>query len=170
MTGIVGGIGAKSGVVGYAGFQETFYPVRPPTHYGATHANLNTAHSPIIGSGNMENWNQYCNGVIPANFSKILDMNFWMYATQTDTNQNIQFAWKAASHAQVYNTHSLAATATGAFNQVNTYIYTKSLMSIGSSSFENVVSANDVFGMEFQETASAATHGLGVLIKYELKN
>ena len=173
MSGIIGGVGAKSGIIGFAGVQESYYPVRPPTHYGATYANLNTDLSPIIGSGNMENWHQYCNGVIPSNFSKVVDMHFWMYNVQADTGQNIKFAWKLAGHNELHTTHSLSSTASGAFDQVLNKIYKVNLMSVGGSSaayFENLVSANDVFGMEFQESASASTHGLGVLIKYELKN
>ncbi len=125
----------------------------------------------FLVTGNAAGSDACClSGVAPAGITSVSSMYLWWVCTDAiGSAPTLQFAWNIAANGQLVGAHSQSATtmsnvaAVGALEIQRVDI----LNETGSNDFEDLIAANDAFGMRFQSTHSTIpVQFIGVSIKW----
>ena len=123
----------------------------------------------FLVSGNAAGSDACClSGVAPAGITSVSSMYLWWICTDA-TTPTLQFAWNIAANGQQHNAHYMDPTtlsnvaAVGALEIQRVDI----LNETGSNDFEDLIAANDAFGMKFTSThPTVPVQFIGVAIKW----
>jgi hypothetical protein len=121
-------------------------------------------------SQDIQNSAAYAVGVAPKGFASVVEMYWWWIPAQSGTNNYTHtFSWNIAASGQAIDNHSLSATAVvSSLSKAQNNLQRTDLMSTGSSGsrFEDVIAADDIFGLEMANSLSLAIRSIGIAITW----
>ena len=121
-------------------------------------------------SQDIQNSAAYAVGVAPKGFTSVVEMYWWWIPAQSGTNNYTHsFGWTIAASGQAIDNHSLSATAfVSSLSKAQNNLQRSDMMNVGSSGsrFEDVIAADDIFGLEVSNSLSLAIRSIGIAITW----
>ena len=124
----------------------------------------------LPASQDIQNAGAYAVGVAPKGFASVVEMYWWWIPAQSGTNSYTHtFGWNIAASGEALDNHSLSGTAVvSSLSKAQNNLQRTDLMSTGSagSRFEDVIAADDIFGLEVHNSLSLAIRSIGIAITW----
>ena len=121
-------------------------------------------------SQDIQNSAAYAVGVAPKGFTSVVEMYWWWIPAQSGTNNYTHsFSWNIAASGQAIDNHSLSRTEfVSSLSKAQNNLQRSDMMNVGSSGsrFEDVIAADDIFGLEVYNSLSLAIRSIGIAITW----
>ena len=135
-----------------------FKPSASPSGYGTYVATLNVQSGSAV-----------INGTAPTGFSSVVSGYVWFITANSGTvTYSANMEWQISSSSNNYNQHALTATALYSQSSAQNKIWRKSIIGIGTDGqrFEQVIAADDVFGINVAPSTAEDIRMLGIEITW----
>ena len=124
----------------------------------------------LPASQDIQNAGAYAVGVAPKGFASVVEMYWWWIPAQSGTNSYTHsFSWNIAASGQALDNHSLSRTVfVSSLSKAQNNLQRSDMMNVGSSGsrFEDVIAADDIFGLEVHNSVSLAIRSIGIAITW----
>lgn len=146
-------------------------------YYLIQDAQYMSAYGTYLVTENVEGRSQRINGIAPTNFTSVQDIKCWFICAQTPPNSGaspytptINFSWQIGSSGSDYNSVGAlsSTTVSGYSTDLLNRLNAVSLNNVGTSgsTFEDLISSADGFGMEMTFGGAFARRALGISITW----